>query len=99
MEAAGHSQGEGGGQSQSKGGGGESCGAGQHGLLLDYVAGMPLAAKPTSAHLLRCKWDVGAVFERAAVACMALGVARGLEYMHGLGLCHGVRPGLGVLGF
>jgi hypothetical protein len=58
-------------------------------LVLELVLGTPLAAKPTSKHLLRCKWQDGEVFQAAAVVKICGGVASALAYLHARGIAHG----------
>lgn len=59
------------------------------GLLLDLVDGAPLAAKPTSAHLLRCKWVPGTSFSPAEALAVAGDVAGALAHLHSRRVCHG----------
>eukprot|EP00798_Chlamydomonas_sp_ICE-L_P006154 gene6154-2765_t len=55
-------------------------------LMMDIVAGTPMALKPTSEHLLRCKWSPGTTFSTTAVVKIASGVASALEdvYAHNI---------------
>lgn len=59
------------------------------GLVLELVQGKPLAGRPTSQHLLRCKWDADASFSPAAALRICHGVASALAYMHSRGIAHG----------
>lgn len=71
---------------QAKGGGGEDE---PLGLVLEFVEGAPLADKPNSASLLRCRWALDACFSLDFVLNCAAGVAGALEGMHARGLLHG----------
>ena len=59
------------------------------GLVRRLVAGAPLALKPTSEHLLRCKWAPGAAFAPADALAIAAGVAGALRHLHARRVCHG----------
>eukprot|EP00775_Hariotina_reticulata_P004107 gene4107-4353_t len=59
------------------------------GLVLELVHGKPLAAKPTSEHLLRCKWAEEDVFAGTQVLKVCHGIAGALAYLHSQGTCHG----------
>ena len=59
------------------------------GLVLEFVEGAVLAAKPTSESLLRCRWPEGAALELPWVLRVATGVAAALEHMHTRGAAHG----------
>ncbi|KAF8062034.1 Zadh2 [Scenedesmus sp. PABB004] len=82
-DASGDGGGDGGGD---RGGGG---GEGVVGMVLELVHGAPLAGRPTSEHLLRCKWADGAVFSPGRALAVARGVAGALAYLHARGLAHG----------
>lgn len=58
-------------------------------LVVDRVFGRPLAAKPTHDSLLRCRWAPGTSFSAGRALTILLGVARALEHLHSLGICHG----------
>eukprot|EP00198_Chlamydomonas_reinhardtii_P007110 XP_001696446.1 predicted protein [Chlamydomonas reinhardtii] len=51
--------------------------------------GSPLAAKPTSQHLLRCKWGDDVRFPPRRALGLAAAVADALRYCHAAGICHG----------
>jgi hypothetical protein len=52
------------------------------GLVLDLVQGQPLAAKPTSQHLLRCKWAPGTSFSVPIALHIASSLASALVHLH-----------------
>lgn len=52
-------------------------------------SGSPLAAKPTSQHLLRCKWGDDVRFPPRRALGLAAAVADALRYCHAAGICHG----------
>ncbi|KAK9811060.1 hypothetical protein WJX73_010040 [Symbiochloris irregularis] len=58
-------------------------------LVVDRVFGTPLAAKPNHASLLRCRWDADTTFAPGTALSIVLGIARALEYLHSLNICHG----------
>lgn len=60
-------------------------------------AGVPMALKPTSQHLLRCKWADDVRFEVRPALAVARAVADALRYCHGKGVCHGDVYGHNVL--
>ncbi|KAG2439459.1 hypothetical protein HXX76_004814 [Chlamydomonas incerta] len=60
-----------------------------HGLVLRLETGSPLAHKPTSAHLLRCKWGDDVRFPPRRALGLAAAVADALRYCHAAGVCHG----------
>jgi hypothetical protein len=62
------------------------------GLVLDLVQGSPLAAKPTSQHLLRCKWAPGTRFTVKEALGISTSLASALEHLH-------ERVGLGAGGW
>eukprot|EP00955_Chlamydomonas_euryale_P023859 251135-Chlamydomonas_euryale.AAC.2 len=47
------------------------------------VGGAPLANKPTSAHLLRCRWDAGTTLTARFATKVAAGTAAALAYLVG----------------
>ncbi|KAG2501926.1 hypothetical protein HYH03_000424 [Edaphochlamys debaryana] len=59
------------------------------GLVLRLESGKPLAHKPTSAHLLRCKWADETRFPLPRALALAARVADALRYCHAAGVCHG----------
>ena len=59
------------------------------GLLMEFCQGLPLAEKPNSESLLRCRWAPGLSLTLDFVLNVAGGVASALETMHGRGLIHG----------
>ncbi|KAF6263001.1 hypothetical protein COO60DRAFT_1698969 [Scenedesmus sp. NREL 46B-D3] len=59
------------------------------GLVLELVHGKPLADRPTSRHLLRCKWGGDVSFSLPAALSICHGVAGALAYLHSLGIAHG----------
>ncbi|PNH08307.1 Leucine-rich repeat-containing protein 1 [Tetrabaena socialis] len=59
------------------------------GLVLRLETGVPLALKPTSQHLLRCKWADELAFQPRRALSLALAVADALRYCHAGGVCHG----------
>lgn len=58
-------------------------------LILHLCLGAPLAAKPTSKHLLRCKWDESISYSVGKSVKIALGVASALSYLHDKNIAHG----------
>ncbi|GAX81710.1 hypothetical protein CEUSTIGMA_g9138.t1 [Chlamydomonas eustigma] len=58
-------------------------------VVMEIYNGAPLAAKPTSEHLLRCKWDPNKSISCGYAHKVALGVSSALAYLHGLFICHG----------
>ncbi|KAG2445258.1 hypothetical protein HYH02_008726 [Chlamydomonas schloesseri] len=60
-----------------------------HGLVLRLESGSPLALKPTSQHLLRCKWGDDVRFPPRRALGLAAAVADALRYCHAAGICHG----------
>mmetsp|Transcript_12813 Transcript_12813/g.34948 ORF Transcript_12813/g.34948 Transcript_12813/m.34948 type:complete len:601 (+) Transcript_12813:51-1853(+) len=58
-------------------------------LVMDIVSGQPMAAKPTSKHLLRCRWAEGDRFEASLLLQIAKDLASALGYLHSLHICHG----------
>ena len=60
-----------------------------HALVLNRVAGQPLAQKPNLQVLLRCRWAPGLEFRAAWIAGVAHGVASALAYLHAHCICHG----------
>ena len=73
------------GASDSGGGGG----GGIVGMVLELVQGAPLAGRPTSQHLLRCKWEPDRVFDGPTALQLCHGVASALAYLHSCSICHG----------
>ncbi|GFR43459.1 hypothetical protein Agub_g4542 [Astrephomene gubernaculifera] len=59
------------------------------GLVLRLETGSPLAHKPTSQHLLRCKWGDDVRFAPRRALLLAAAVADALRYCHEAGVCHG----------
>lgn len=59
------------------------------GLVLEFVDAIPLAEKPNSQSLLRCRWNDGILFSLNFVCNVAAGVASALEHMHARGVLHG----------
>ena len=59
------------------------------GLVMEYVEGSPLAEKPNSESLLRCRWAPETSFTLSFVLNVATGVSSALEAMHARGLVHG----------
>ncbi|GLC44711.1 hypothetical protein PLESTB_000972000 [Pleodorina starrii] len=59
------------------------------GLVLRLASGNPLAHKPTSKHLLRCKWGDDVRFAPRRALLLAVAVADALAYIHAAGVCHG----------
>ena len=51
--------------------------------------GEPLAFKPTSQHLLRCKWADHVRFTPRHGLAVVVAVADALGYCHSVGVCHG----------
>lgn len=66
--------------------GGEAC---MHGVIMEYVDGFPLADKPNSESLLRCRWKPGQVFSISFVLKCLSSVAGGLHHMHSRCIAHG----------
>ena len=60
-----------------------------HALVLERVAGQPLAQKPNLQVLLRCRWAPDLEFRAAWIAGVAHGVASALAYLHAHCICHG----------
>ncbi|KAF5829159.1 hypothetical protein DUNSADRAFT_16484 [Dunaliella salina] len=58
-------------------------------LVMDIISGQPMAAKPTSKHLLRCRWAEGERFEASLLLQIAKDLAAALGYLHSLHICHG----------
>lgn len=63
-------------------------------LVMDLAPGGPLADKPNSASLLRCRWPDAALKHHGAypakgVFKVARGVASALAYLHAMGVAHG----------
>ncbi|KAL4536072.1 hypothetical protein Ndes2526A_g05615 [Nannochloris sp. 'desiccata'] len=59
------------------------------GLVMEYVDGTPMAEKPNSESLLRCRWEQGVSFSLEFVLNVATGLASALEAMHSKGVIHG----------
>ncbi|GLI66354.1 hypothetical protein VaNZ11_010126 [Volvox africanus] len=59
------------------------------GLVLRLASGNPLAHKPTSKNLLRCKWGDDVRFAPRRALLLAVAVADALAYIHAAGVCHG----------
>lgn len=59
------------------------------GLVMEYVNGTPMAEKPNSESLLRCRWQPGVAFSLEFVLNVASGLASALEAMHAKGVIHG----------
>eukprot|EP00879_Flechtneria_rotunda_P002096 GHRR01002276.1.p1 GENE.GHRR01002276.1~~GHRR01002276.1.p1 ORF type:complete len:263 (+),score=89.66 GHRR01002276.1:228-1016(+) len=59
------------------------------GLVLELVHGKPLAGRPTSQHLLRCKWQGDQVFTLQQCLKICHGVASALCYLHSKAISHG----------
>lgn len=59
------------------------------GLVLRLDAGRPLASKPTSQHLLRCKWEPAALISCQALITICSHVCSALAYLHSRHMCHG----------
>ncbi|GIL63161.1 hypothetical protein Vafri_17275 [Volvox africanus] len=59
------------------------------GLVLRLASGNPLAHKPTSKNLLRCKWGDDVRFAPRRALLLAVAVADALAYIHSAGVCHG----------
>ncbi|GBF96205.1 hypothetical protein Rsub_08750 [Raphidocelis subcapitata] len=59
------------------------------GMVLELIAGKPLAAKPTSEHLLRCKWAPDVSFPLPEALTICLGIGDALAYLHARRVCHG----------
>jgi Leucine-rich repeat (LRR) protein len=59
------------------------------GLIMEYVDGTPMAEKPNSESLLRCRWEQGVSFSLDFVLNVAFGLASALEAMHSKGVIHG----------
>lgn len=59
------------------------------GLVMDFVDAKPLAEKPNSHSLLRCRWNKDILFSLSFVFNVATGVASALEHMHARGVLHG----------
>ncbi len=66
--------------------GGEAC---MHGIIMEFVDGSPLAEKPNSESLLRCRWKPGQVFSISFVLKCLSSVAGGLHHMHSRCIAHG----------
>ena len=60
-----------------------------HGILMEYVPGIPLAEKPNRQSLLRCRWKPDLLFSISFVLRCITGVASALEHMHSKGIAHG----------
>jgi serine/threonine protein kinase len=63
-------------------------------LIMDLVPGGPLADKPNSASLLRCRWPDAALKRHGGYPArgaleIARGVASALAYLHAMGVAHG----------
>jgi hypothetical protein len=63
-------------------------------LVMDLVRGGPLADKPNSASLLRCRWPDAALKRHGGYPArgaleVARGVASALAYLHAMGVAHG----------
>ncbi|GFH12599.1 protein kinase domain-containing protein, partial [Haematococcus lacustris] len=58
-------------------------------LLMDLVPGQPLAAKPTSQHLLRCKWRPDTQFSLQQAVAIGTALSSALAYLHARCICHG----------
>lgn len=59
------------------------------GLVMEYVEGKPLAEKPNSSSLLRCRWKDGEYFSLKYALRILVGVASAVEHMHSRGVAHG----------
>jgi len=59
------------------------------GIIMEYVDGTPMAEKPNSESLLRCRWEKGLSFSLEFVLNVAAGLASALEAMHSKGVIHG----------
>jgi Leucine-rich repeat (LRR) protein/predicted Ser/Thr protein kinase len=59
------------------------------GIIMEYVDGKPMAEKPNSESLLRCRWEQGVSFSLEFVLNVASGLASALEAMHSKGVIHG----------
>ncbi|KAI8475016.1 MAG: hypothetical protein J3K34DRAFT_517665 [Monoraphidium minutum] len=77
------------GAGRGAGGAAPHAGEAARGLVQQLVRGKPLAAKPTSEHLLRCKWPADAAFSLAAALAVCRGLAGALAYLHARRICHG----------
>jgi serine/threonine protein kinase len=49
----------------------------------------PLADRPDSTSVLKCKWATDAIFTPEAVMRIGANIARALEYLHSKGIAHG----------
>ena len=58
-------------------------------LVLDLCKGTPLAKKPTSKHLLRCRWDESITYPVGKSVKIAQGTASALSYLHSRSIAHG----------
>jgi Leucine-rich repeat (LRR) protein len=59
------------------------------GIIMEYVDGAPMAEKPNSESLLRCRWEEGVSFSLDYVLTVAAGLSSALEAMHSKGVIHG----------
>ena len=59
------------------------------GIIMEYVEGKPLAEKPNSTSLLRCRWNENDRFSIGFVLRCIACVAGALEHLHSKSIAHG----------
>lgn len=59
------------------------------GVVMDLVAGSPLAEKPNATSVLRCRWEEGKAYPLRFVLSVGAKVAGALQHLHALGVMHG----------
>lgn len=59
------------------------------GVVMDFIAGQPLAAKPNHTSMLRCRWEEGKTYPLRVVLRLAQDVTGALRHLHEKQICHG----------